>query len=35
MSDPVTLGVYRQRDIPRRFTVEELFDDVTRALGAT
>ena len=25
--------VYRQRLIPRRFTVDELFDDVTRALG--
>ncbi len=24
--------VYRQRLIPRRFTVDELFDDVTRAL---
>ena len=24
--------VYRQRLIPRRFSVEELFDDVTRAL---
>jgi 4,5-dihydroxyphthalate decarboxylase len=27
--------VYRQRLIPRRFTVDELFDDVTRGLGAT
>jgi 4,5-dihydroxyphthalate decarboxylase len=27
--------VYRQRLIPRRFTVDELFDDVTRELGAT
>ncbi len=26
--------VYRQRLIPRRFQVEELFDDTTRALGA-
>jgi 4,5-dihydroxyphthalate decarboxylase len=25
--------VYRQRMIPRRFTVDELFDDVTRSLG--
>jgi 4,5-dihydroxyphthalate decarboxylase len=25
--------VYQQRMIPRRFTVEELFDDVTRSLG--
>jgi 4,5-dihydroxyphthalate decarboxylase len=25
--------VHRQRLIPRRFTVDELFDDVTRALG--
>ncbi len=25
--------VYRQRMIPRRFTVDELFDDVTRGLG--
>jgi 4,5-dihydroxyphthalate decarboxylase len=25
--------VYRQRLIPRRFTVDELFDDVTRRLG--
>ena len=25
--------VYRQRMIPRRFSVDELFDDVTRALG--
>jgi 4,5-dihydroxyphthalate decarboxylase len=25
--------VYRQRLIPRRFAVDELFDDVTRALG--
>lgn len=25
--------VYRQRLIPRRFTVDELFDDVTRTLG--
>jgi 4,5-dihydroxyphthalate decarboxylase len=25
--------VYRQRLIPRRFTVDELFDDVTRGLG--
>jgi 4,5-dihydroxyphthalate decarboxylase len=25
--------VVRQRLIPRRFTVDELFDDVTRALG--
>jgi 4,5-dihydroxyphthalate decarboxylase len=25
--------VYRQRMIPRRFAVDELFDDVTRALG--
>jgi 4,5-dihydroxyphthalate decarboxylase len=24
--------VYRQRLIPRRFTVDELFDDVTRGL---
>lgn len=27
--------VYRQRLIPRRFTVDELFDDVTRGLDAT
>ena len=27
--------VYRQRLIPRRFTVDELFDDVTRDLEAT
>jgi len=27
--------VYRQRLIPRRFTVDELFDDVTRGLEAT
>jgi len=27
--------VYRQRLIPRRFAVDELFDDVTRGLGAT
>ena len=27
--------VHRQRLIPRRFTVDELFDDVTRGLGAT
>jgi len=27
--------VYRQRLIPRRFGVDELFDDVTRRLGAT
>jgi 4,5-dihydroxyphthalate decarboxylase len=26
---------FRQRLIPRRFTVDELFDDVTRRLGAT
>ncbi len=26
---------FRQRLIPRRFTVDELFDDVTRPLGAT
>jgi 4,5-dihydroxyphthalate decarboxylase len=26
--------VHRQRLIPRRFTVDELFDDVTRTLGA-
>ena len=26
--------IYRQQLIPRRFTVDELFDDVTRALGA-
>jgi 4,5-dihydroxyphthalate decarboxylase len=26
---------FRQRLIPRRFTVDELFDDVTRGLGAT
>ena len=25
--------VYRQRLIPRRFAVDELFDDVTRTLG--
>jgi 4,5-dihydroxyphthalate decarboxylase len=25
--------VHRQRLIPRRFTVDELFDDVTRVLG--
>ena len=25
--------VYRQRLIPRRSTVDELFDDVTRGLG--
>jgi 4,5-dihydroxyphthalate decarboxylase len=27
--------VHRQRLIPRRFTVDELFDDMTRGLGAT
>jgi 4,5-dihydroxyphthalate decarboxylase len=27
--------VHRQGLIPRRFTVDELFDDVTRELGAT
>ena len=26
--------VYRQRLIPRRFAVDELFDDLTRGLGA-
>jgi hypothetical protein len=26
--------VYRQRMIPRRFTVDELFDPVTRCLGS-
>lgn len=26
--------VYRQKLIPKRYTVDELFDDVTRALGA-
>lgn len=26
---------YRQRLIPRRFTVDELFDDATRGLDAT
>jgi 4,5-dihydroxyphthalate decarboxylase len=26
--------VHRQRLIPRRFSVDELFDDVTRALGS-
>ncbi len=25
--------VYQQRMIPKRFTVDELFDDVTRKLG--
>jgi 4,5-dihydroxyphthalate decarboxylase len=25
---------YRQKLIPRRFAVDELFDDVTRSLGA-